>query len=192
MLVSFLLPIIIPSLLSSKCLQRVVLRCRAVRRRPVPPVAVVLLPVAIMCRLSPCCTLPSLCHPSPLVRHPLPLPCRPSPSLCRMLPCCSLPSSCCQSSCRLSPSSCRPSPLSCRVVMPPVTFCVPWQPIGGIRPNQGTVALPMMHIWSECSWICETGADGVNKMTSMTMMSSCQKYHGCAQLWMEVPYPTVA
>jgi hypothetical protein len=28
--------------------------------------------------------------------------------------------------------------------------------------------------------------------TSMTMMSSCRKYHRCARLWMEVPYPTGA
>jgi hypothetical protein len=34
--------------------------------------------------------------------------------------------------------------------------------------------------------------DGVNTTTSMTMMSSCRKYHGCARLWMEVPYPTGA
>jgi hypothetical protein len=54
------------------------------------------------------------------------------------------------------------------------------------------VASPMMYIWSECPWICKTGANGVNTMTSMTMMSSCRKYHGCPRLWMEVPYPTVA
>ena len=28
--------------------------------------------------------------------------------------------------------------------------------------------------------------DNVNMMTSMSMMSSCRKYHGCARLWMEV------
>jgi hypothetical protein len=104
-----------------------------------------------------------------------------------------------------SPSSCRPSPLSCRlspccslpvppvaVVVPPVAFCVPWRPIGGIGPYQGTVASPMMYRWSECPWMCQTGADGVNTTTSMTMMLSCRKYHGCARLWMEVPYPTGA
>jgi hypothetical protein len=76
--------------------------------------------------------------------------------------------------------------------VPPVTFCVPWRPIGGIGPYQGTVASPMMNRWSECPWMCQTGADGVNTTTSMTMMSSCRKYHGYARLWMEVPYPTVA
>jgi hypothetical protein len=30
-------------------------------------------------------------------------------------------------------------------------------------------------IWSECPWMCQTGADGVNTTTSMTMMSSCRK-----------------
>jgi hypothetical protein len=50
----------------------------------------------------------------------------------------------------------------------------------------------MMYGWSECPWMCQTGADGVNTTTSMTMMSSCRKYHGCARLWMEVPYPTGA
>jgi len=73
------------------------------------------------------------------------------------------------------------------VVVPPITFCVPWQPIGGIIPNQGTVVSPMMCRWSMCPWMCQTGADGVNMTTSMSMMSSCRKYLGCARLWMEVP-----
>jgi hypothetical protein len=30
--------------------------------------------------------------------------------------------------------------------MPPVAFCVPWRPIGGIGPYQGTVASPMMYM----------------------------------------------
>jgi hypothetical protein len=89
------------------------------------------------------------------------------------------------------------------VVVPPVAIVVPRRHAArhllcflavnwGIGPNQGTVASPMMYIWSEFPWICETGADGVNTTTSMTMMSSCRKYHGSARLWMEVPYPTVA
>jgi hypothetical protein len=86
----------------------------------------------------------------------------------------------------------RRAALSCRVVVPPVAICVPWRPIGGIGPYQGTVASPMMYRWSECPWMCQTGADGVNTTTSMTMMSSCRKYHRCAWLWMEVPYPTGA
>jgi hypothetical protein len=99
----------------------------------------------------------------------------------------------CRAACRpAAPCPCRPSPSSCRVIVPPVAFCVPWQPIGGIGPYQGTVASPMMHRWSECPWMCQTGADSVNKTTLMTMMSSCRKYYGCARLWMEVPYPTGA
>ena len=133
-------------------------RCRAARKRRVPSV--------------PCCTLSSSCRPSPSSRRPSPSSCRPSPSSCHMSPCCPLPSSCrplmfrplplsCHSSslscrlspccpsplsCRPSPSSCLPSPSSCRVVVPPVTFCVPCQPIRGIRPNQGTVVSPMMYM----------------------------------------------
>jgi hypothetical protein len=88
----------------------------------------------------------------------------------------------CCAACRpAAPCPCRPSPSSCRVVVPPVAFCVPWRPIGGIGPYQGTVASPMMYRWSECPWMCQTGADGVNTTTSMTMMLSCRKYHGCAR-----------
>jgi hypothetical protein len=97
-------------------------------------------------------------------------------------------------SCRLSPCCPLPVPpvaVNVLVVLP-VAFCVPWRSIGGIGPYQGTVASPMMYRWSECPWMCQTGADTVNKMTSMTIMSSCRKYHGCARLWMEVPYPTGA
>ncbi len=166
-LVSFLLPIIIPSLSSSKRLHRVVPRHRAVRRRRCDARRRRRAVSSSSCRLS------SSCRPSSLSCCPLPL-------LCRLSPCCP------------SPTSCRPSPLLCRVVVLPVTFCVPWQPIRGIGPNKGTVASSMMYIWSECPWICKMGADGVNTTTSMTMMSSCRKYHGCAPLWMEVPHPTVA
>ena len=80
-----------------------------------------------------CCSLPLSCHLSLLS--------------CHLSPCCPLP------------SLCRPSPLSCHVIVPPIAFCVPWQPIGGIGPaNQGTVASPMMYRWSACSWMCQTGA----------------------------------
>ena len=99
----------------------------------------------------------------------------------------------CRAACRpAAPCPCRPSPSSCHVVVPPVAFCVPWWPIGGIGPYQCTVVSPIMYRWSECPWMCQTGADGVNTTTSMTMMSSCRKYHDCARLWMEVPYPTGA
>jgi hypothetical protein len=77
----------------------------------------------------------------------------------------------CRAACRpAAPCPCRPSPSSCRVVVPPIAFCVPWRPIGGIGPYQGTVALPMMYKWSECPWMCQTGTDSVNTTTSMTMM----------------------
>ncbi len=62
-------------------------------------------------------------------------------------------------------------------------FCVPWQPIGGIGSNQGTAALTMMYGWSGCPWMCQTGANCVNTTTSISVMSSCRKYHGCELLW---------
>ena len=48
--------------------------------------------------------------------------------------------------------------------------CVPWQPIGGIGPNQDTVASTMMYKWSACPWMCQTEAEGANTMTSMSMI----------------------
>ena len=36
--------------------------------------------------------------------------------------------------------------------------------------------------------MCQLGVDGLNTMTSMTMMLSHQKYHGCAWLWIEELY----
>jgi hypothetical protein len=68
-------------------------------------------------------------------------------------------------------------------------FCVPWRPIGRIGSNQGTSVLTMMYGWSACPWMCQTVAESVNKMTSMSIMSSCLKYYGCEQLRWEVPYP---
>jgi hypothetical protein len=56
----------------------------------------------------------------------------------------------------------------------------------------------MMRMYMECVPMDVPGADSVNMMTLMSMMSSCQcqcqmsEYHGCAWLWMEVPYFTVA
>jgi hypothetical protein len=131
----------------------------------------------LSCRLSLCCPLPSSVLPF-VVMPPVAVV---MPPVAVVVP-----------PVALLPLARRMSPSSCHVVMPPVAFCVPWRPIGGIGPYQGTVALPMMYRWSECPWMCQTGADGVNTMTSMTMMSSCQKYHGCARLWMETPYPTGA
>lgn len=58
-------------------------------------------------------------------------------------------------------------------------FCVHSRPIGGFGSNQGTVASTMMYGWSACAWMCRTEADSVNTTTSMFMMSSCRKYHGC-------------
>ena len=66
------------------------------------------------------------------------------------------------------------------------------RPIGIFGSNQGAEASKMMHGWSTCPWMCRTGADSVHTMTSMSMMSSCRKYHGCEWLWLEVPYSTVS
>jgi hypothetical protein len=62
--------------------------------------------------------------------------------------------------------------------------------IGGIGSNQGTAASTMMYGWIGSPCMCQTGADSVNATTSMSVMSSCRKYHGCERLWWEVPYPT--
>jgi hypothetical protein len=163
-----------------------------------------------LCRLLPCCPLPSSVVPS-VVMPPVTVVVPPGAVV--VPPVTLLPLAVvrravrchaarrrrraarrrCLAACRpAAPCPCRPSPSSCRIVLPPVAFCVPWRPIGGIGPYQGTVASPMIYTWSKCPWMCQTGADSVNTTTSMTMMSSSWKYHGCARLWMEVPYPTGA
>ena len=72
------------------------------------------------------------------------------------------------------------------------TVAVASRPSGIFGSNQGTEASTMMYGWSACAWMCRTEADSVNTMTSMSLMSSCQKYHGCERLWLEVPYSTVS
>jgi hypothetical protein len=72
------------------------------------------------------------------------------------------------------------------------TVAVASRPIRIFGSNQGTEASTMMYGWSACHWMCRMGADSVNTTTSMSLMSSCRKYHGCEQLWLEVAYSTVS
>ncbi len=72
--------------------------------------------------------------------------------------------------------------------------CVPWWQLAGIGSNQGIAASTMMYGWCTCPWMGQMGADtdSVNAMTSVSMMSSCWKYHGLSVVQLEIPYPTVA
>ena len=100
--------------------------CRVI----VPSVAVVVTPDAVV---VPCRHAARRHRRAACLRHRAASPCSPSPLSCHLSPCCPLP------------SLCRPSLSSCHVIVPPVAFCVPWLPIGGIGPYQGTVASPMMY-----------------------------------------------
>ena len=176
-LASFLFPIIIPSLSSSKRLL-----CHATCR--LLPLAVAVPPVAVVVQ-----------------RRRATLSCRLSPS----------------SACCLSPSSCRVAEPPVAVVVSPVALlplAIVVSPVAVVvprhraarrllcslaanrrnwtLPRHSGVAHDVYITWSKCPWMCQTRADGVNTTTSMTMMSTCRKYHGCVRLWMEVPYPTVA
>jgi hypothetical protein len=106
-LVSFLSPIIIPSLSLSKRLRRVVPRPRAVRRPlpssclvVVPPVAIVVPPVALLPHVVVVLPvvvvmLPLAVVVPPVVVPPVALAVLPVAVMCRLSPCCTtLPLSC--------------------------------------------------------------------------------------------------